>query len=161
MSRGFSFLRHPAVCVLTAGLSLAALAPACGIAQTDPQANRQAKPPMQVATRGEMGELGPYRQKLADAAAEAFKNSKASMSAFQAGLLRTARAPQPGDYAVCLQTIENGRIAYFAAFITAGEVEAIRRAVGVDRCWMETNFSPLPQAGPPKQRKSWEKQTAR
>lgn len=161
MFRVLSPLRRPAASALTAGLLLAAFAPVPGVAQTGPQVYRQAKPPMQVATRGGVGELGPYRQKLADAAAEAFKNSKASMSAFQAGLLRTARAPQPGEYAVCLQTIENGRIAYFAAFITAGEIEAIRRAVGVDRCWMETSYSSLPPPRAPAKKNSRDAQTAR
>jgi hypothetical protein len=115
---------------------------------------------MQVATRGAVGELGPYRQAIADAIAETFKSGR-SLSAFQAGLLRVSRAPQPGDYAVCLQTIENGRIAYFAAFITAGEVDTIRRAVGIDRCWLETSYSALPLPRPPKKKNAWEKPTAK
>jgi hypothetical protein len=144
MDRHRSFrCRHAALAL--AALLLATLAPASS--------------PAQPAARGAAGELGGYRQVLADAIAETFKSAK-SLSAFQAGLLRVSRAPQPGDYAVCLQTIENGRIAYFAAFIAAGEVDSIRRAVGVDRCWMETNYSPLPRPGPPKKKKPWERQTA-
>jgi hypothetical protein len=144
--------------MLTAALLLATLAPAAGLAQGNPQAGTQAK--LQVATRGAVGELGPYRQAIADAIAETFESGR-SLSAFQAGLLRVSRAPQPGDYAVCLQTIENGRIAYFAAFITAGEVDTIRRAVGIDRCWLETNYSTLPPPRPPKKKNPWEKPTAR
>jgi hypothetical protein len=138
---------------LALGLLFAALAPAA-FAAAQPQPS-----PMQLATRGGVGELGPYRQLLADAIAETFKNST-PMSAFQAGLLRVSRAPQPGDYAVCLQTIENGRIAHFAAFITGDEVGIIRRAVGIDRCWLETRYSALPPPRPAKQKKLRE-QTAR
>jgi hypothetical protein len=143
--------------MLTAVLLLATLAPAAGLAQGNPQTGT---PKLQVATRGAVGELGPYRQAIADAIAETFTSGR-SLSAFQAGLLRVSRAPQPGDYAVCLKTIENGRIAYFAAFITAGEVDTIRRAVGIDRCWLETNYSALPLPRPPKKKNPWEKPTAK
>jgi hypothetical protein len=153
MFRCPSFSRRDAARALAVGWMLVALpAMTSGITQAMPQAK------MQTVKRGATGE--PYRQMLADAIAETFKDGR-SLSAFQAGLLRVSRAPQPGEYAVCLQTIENGRIAYFAAFITAGEVDAIRRAVGVDRCWLETNYSGLPTARPPKPKKPWETQTTR
>lgn len=154
MCRHRSLLLHARALAL--GLLFAAFAPApFGAAQ--PQSSQ---PPMQLATRGGAGALGPYRQLLADAIAETFKGGT-PLSAFQAGLLRVSRAPQPGDYAVCLQTIENGRVAHFTAFITAGEVGTIRRAVGIDRCWLETGFSALPPPRPAKQKKPWEQQTAR
>ena len=72
---------------------------------------------------------------------------------FQAGPLRTARAPQPGDQAVCVRAIERGQYAYFAAFITDGMLETIRRAVGIDRCWLETGYVTLPPPRPPKTRR--------
>jgi hypothetical protein len=146
MFRFDPFSLRDAARALIAGWLCVALLPAhAGMAQTRTDA----------APRAAAGELGPYRQMLADAVAATFKKAR-SLSAFQAGLLRVSRAPQPGDYAVCLQTIENGRIAYFAAFITAGRVETIRRAVGVDRCWMETSYSVLPAPRPPKRKRPWE-----
>ncbi|MGE0564712.1 MAG: hypothetical protein AB7O50_09385 [Pseudolabrys sp.] len=69
---------------------------------------------------------------------------------FEAGPLRVAQAPQPGDYAVCVRSFAQGRTTYLAAFITAGEVEHIRRAVGIDRCWLETGYAALPAPTPPK-----------
>ena len=72
---------------------------------------------------------------------------------FEAGPLRVSRAPQPGDYVVCVRASERGQYAYFAAFVTEGKVEAIRRGVGIDRCWLETGYAALPRPTPPKKKK--------
>lgn len=72
---------------------------------------------------------------------------------FEAGPLRVSRAPQPGDYAVCVRASERGQYAYFAAFVTDGKVEAIRRGVGIDRCWLETGYAALPRPTQPKKKK--------
>lgn len=72
---------------------------------------------------------------------------------FEAGPLRVSRAPQPGDYVVCVRASERGQYAYFAAFVTEGKVETIRRGVGIDRCWLETDYVALPRPTQPKKKK--------
>ncbi|MDX2238939.1 MAG: hypothetical protein NW203_15355 [Hyphomonadaceae bacterium] len=137
-----AFLAAAAALAVTAGLDIATAQQR----QPAPQAAQQAAP-----RRAPQPPPRDYRQQIADALAGALKTS-IPIAAFRAGPLQAARAPQPGEQAVCLRAESQGRTDYFAAFLTAGKVETIRRAVGIDRCWEETRYDALPRPAPPKTR---------